>query len=248
MKFSKLLWVLSVIGLNLASSCFAASRPIAMDSRIKTLVYSENEVFRVVIHYGWQTIIEFAENEEVQTISVGNNYAWQITPLDRRLFIKPLEENILTNMTVITNLRSYQFEMQSKASSYARDDELTFVVRFFYPDSADDKIMPEVETAVAAEPIAIEKPFNYNYITSKPNALSPIEVFDDGIGTFFKFNNSSLKASPRFQAKEGKQLMELTPQYRGAYIYVNKIAKEFVISDQKKVIHVFNEDYDEAGK
>ena len=103
-------------------------------------------MFRIVVHYGWQTIVEFAENEEIQTISVGNNYAWQVSPLDRRLFIKPLEENILTNMTVITSLRSYQFEIESKSSSSTRDDELTFVVRFFYPDNSDDKILPQIET------------------------------------------------------------------------------------------------------
>ena len=53
-------------------------QPIAIDSRIKTFIYSENEVFRLVVHYGYQTSIEFAEDEEIQTISAGNNYAWQL--------------------------------------------------------------------------------------------------------------------------------------------------------------------------
>jgi len=245
---NKLSSLLIVLFLGFAIPSFAISQPIAVDSRIKTLVYSENEVFRVVIHYGWQTVIEFAENEEVQTISVGNNYAWQITPLDRRLFIKPLEENIFTNMTVITNMRTYQFEIQSKSFSYARDDELALVIRFFYPDSEDDKILPEVEERVATEQIPIEKPFNYNYTMSGPNAVSLLEIFDDGIGTFFKFDGGSSKAMPRFQVKDGEKLMELTPRYRGVYVYVNKVAKEFLVSDKNKTLHVFNEDYDGAVK
>lgn len=224
---------------------FAQSRPISIDSRIKTLVYSENEVFRIVVHYGWQTIIEFAEHEEIQTISVGNNYAWQVSPLDRRLFIKPLEENILTNMTVITNLRSYQFEIESKSASSSRDDELTFVVRFFYPDNSDDKILPQIETQ-QVDSAPVEKPFNYNYTMSKPNKLSPTEVFDDGIGTFFKFEQNAFTDMPKFQAKDKNGTSELIPQHRGLYIYVNKISKEFIISDKKKVVHIFNQEYSDT--
>jgi type IV secretion system protein VirB9 len=73
-----------------ATAALADNKPIAMDSRIKTFIYSENEVFRLVVHYGYQTSIEFADGEEIQTISVGNNYAWQLTPVGRRLFIKAI--------------------------------------------------------------------------------------------------------------------------------------------------------------
>ena len=64
------------------TSAFAMTdtRPIATDSRIKTFVYSENDVFRVVVHHGYQTSVEFAEGEEISMISIGNNYAWQLTP------------------------------------------------------------------------------------------------------------------------------------------------------------------------
>ncbi|MDJ1407606.1 MAG: hypothetical protein MRQ13_04430 [Candidatus Midichloria sp.] len=44
-------------------------KPIATDSRIRTFVYSQNEVFGIVVHYGYQTNIEFADGEEIQTIS-----------------------------------------------------------------------------------------------------------------------------------------------------------------------------------
>ena len=107
--------LICLMSLNYASA--AANRPVAIDSRIKTFIYSENEIFRIVINYGYQTSVEFAEGEEIQTISVGNNFAWQLTPVGRRLFIKPLEENILTNMTILTNKRVYQFEVQSKSQS-----------------------------------------------------------------------------------------------------------------------------------
>lgn len=111
-----------------------AELPITTDNRIKTYVYNENEVFLLLIHYGYQSSIEFGLGEEVETISVGDTYSWKITPVGRRLFIKPLEENVHTNMTILTNKRTYQFDIMSKMPDENLDKELVYVVRFFYPD------------------------------------------------------------------------------------------------------------------
>jgi type IV secretion system protein VirB9 len=115
-------------------SC-ATDTPIATDRRIQTYVYSENEVFKLVIHYGYQTSIEFATGEQVKTISMGDNFAWKITPSGSRIFVKPLQENVHTNMTIITNMRTYHFDLFSKAATDLDDNELVYVLRFFYPVS-----------------------------------------------------------------------------------------------------------------
>ena len=120
---------------------FALDAPITTDRRIQTYVYSENEIFKLVIHYGYQTSIEFAQGEQVKTISMGDNFSWKITPSGRRLFVKPLQENIHTNMTIITNKRTYQFDLFAKAATDLDDNELVYVLRFFYPiaDSQDNE-------------------------------------------------------------------------------------------------------------
>jgi type IV secretion system protein VirB9 len=222
---------------NFASA--APQKPVAIDSRIKTFIYSENEIFRVVINFGYQTSIEFAEGEEIQTISVGNNFAWQLTPVGRRLFIKPLEENILTNMTILTNKRVYQFEVQSKSQSYTVDEELAYVIRFFYNDEDIDNKKPEV-IAHEAEPIPVIKPFNFNYSLSGPDCIAPVKVFDDGINTFFKFD-SKLHYVPKILVRTDTCYMELKPKKRADYIVINTIAKEFKIEDGKDTVFVFNE-------
>lgn len=123
--------------LNLNFNSAIAATPITTDNRIKTYVYNENEVYNLLIHYGYQSNIEFGIGEEVETISVGDSYAWKINPIGRRLFIKPMEENIHTNMTVITNKRTYQFDIMSRAADDKIDKELVYVVKFFYPDKND---------------------------------------------------------------------------------------------------------------
>lgn len=123
-----------ILILNFAFSSSLARVPITSDSRIKTLVYSNNEIFRIVAHYGYQTSIEFSANEQIETISVGQPHSWKITPLNNRLFIKALEGSAHTNMTLITNRRTYFFELESKDPDDMIDEELAYVVRFFYPD------------------------------------------------------------------------------------------------------------------
>ena len=80
--------------------CFAAfqpasalekPRPLAIDSRIQTILYGPNQVFSFLGHYGYQSIIEFAEDEEVLTISLGDSVPWQVQPVGFRIFIKPVE-------------------------------------------------------------------------------------------------------------------------------------------------------------
>lgn len=111
------------------------AQPIVTDSRIKTFVYNENEVFNVTTHYGYQANVEFGTKEEIETVSVGDRVAWQIVPAGRRLFIRAMEENAHTNMTIITSKRAYQFDLRSSASDAVYgSEELTYVVRFFYPE------------------------------------------------------------------------------------------------------------------
>jgi len=111
-----------------------AVEPIITDSRIKTFVYNENDVFTLTTHYGYQSNIEFAKNERIETVSLGDRVAWQIVPAGRRLFVRPQEENVTTNMTVITNKRAYQFDLRAEAGQLKPNAQLAYVVRFYYPE------------------------------------------------------------------------------------------------------------------
>lgn len=108
--------------------------PLTTDSRIKTYIYSPNEVFLLVLHYGFQSHIEFSKGEVIDTITLGDTYAWKIVPIDNRLFIRPMEKNIRTNMTIITNKNTYQFDLVAKELEDGEEKDLVYLVRFYYPD------------------------------------------------------------------------------------------------------------------
>lgn len=110
------------------------------DGRIKLLMYDESDVYTITTRYGYQTNIVFGPQEEIDTISVGDRSMWQIIPSGNRIFIRPMEENVTTNMTVITNKHSYQFDLKSIAAA-AKGGNI-YVAKFIY-----DSIMPKDQYA-----------------------------------------------------------------------------------------------------
>ena len=86
---------------------------ITRDNRIHTYIYNPNEVYLLKLHFGFQSHIEFAKNEEVQNVILGDTYGWKMDRIGNKLFIKPLEKYIRTNMTIITNKRTYEFDISS---------------------------------------------------------------------------------------------------------------------------------------
>jgi type IV secretion system protein VirB9 len=135
MRIQNIFLKLIIGALLLGAHISYADEPITTDNRVKTYVYNENEVYPLVMFYGYQTSIEFAKGEELSTISIGDTYAWSVNPVGNRIFIKPLEENMHTNMTILTNKRAYQFDLFSKKADGNFDKELVYVMRFYYPDS-----------------------------------------------------------------------------------------------------------------
>jgi type IV secretion system protein VirB9 len=122
-----------IILLTAISSPLFAQTPITTDSRIRTLVYNPNEVYELKFFYNYQSFIEFSGDEEIEMISIGEAFAWRLTPAGKRLFIRPLEIAAHTNMTIITNKRTYHFDIRSDEYSGKADEDLVYTIRFFYP-------------------------------------------------------------------------------------------------------------------
>lgn len=151
----------------LGAACMAAplhaDEPDSLpaDRRIRLLEYDANDIYTITTRTGYQTNIEFNPREEIETISVGDRSYWQIIPSGNRLFIRPLQDDVSTNMTVITSRHSYQFDL---ASTGDKSRSITYVARFTY---ADDRAVPLQ---------ALADPFNYsahNAAMMNPPATAP---------------------------------------------------------------------------
>ena len=120
----------------------------ATDTRIRTEAYSPNQIVRIVGKAGIQSTIEFGDDERIENVAVGDSAAWQITPNHRAslLFVKPLTAHSRTNMTVVTDRRTYMFDL------VAGDKGTTplYAMKFSYPnEKAAEPVKPVQQVAVA---------------------------------------------------------------------------------------------------
>lgn len=226
--------------------------PVATDSRIKTFVYSENDVFNLVAHYGYQSNIEFPANETIETISIGNKVGWQVVTAGRRLFIRPTLSSARTNMTVITSKRAYQFDITAVPAVYSPEEELAYVVRFYYPDDKKNRVQPapysdeafrQESSAPAAAPMAAMVDTgaeNYNYTYVGDESIAPQKVYDDGRSSYFKLPANSVE--PSFAVVNAdKSESPLQASQRGEYWVVDSVASQVVIRQGGASVSVYNE-------
>lgn len=245
-------------------------RGIGNEQRIKIINYKPNAVFRFVGHYTYQSIIEFSLDEEVQTISMGTPTPWQIIPAGNRIFLKPIDDDATTNMTVLTNKRMYFFEMVAAEADSIEDGNISFIVKFVYPDDGvqsmiQNKSVTSVSSIVPDKILNFNlsadtsqddltnylsnvSKYNFNYRMSGPfSEIEPLQVFDDGEFTYFKFRNVNAEI-PAIFLVYGDQSEGLV-NYRvvGDYVVVERVAAKFTLRHGSAVICVFNEVYNTSA-
>ena len=224
----KLVFVLLIF----ASLPLMAASPIATDTRVRTYVYGESEVFKVVSQYGFQSSIEFGAGEEILTLSVGDAASWRVTPANNRLFVQALRENALTNMTVVTNKYTYNFDLSSQVD---KPEDLTYLVRFYYPAKDFDN-----ENAL----LFGDGKYNFNYsliVTDESDAdITPVKVFDDGKSTYFQFPTENKGVPNFFMNVDGK---EIPVNYRdeGAFVVVGRVAPKFTLRRGSSNVCIVND-------
>lgn len=228
-----------------ASSAWALqeSRPIATDKRIRTARYTPNEVYDFIGHYGFQSLIEFSKEEEILNVSVGDSIAWQVVPVGNKLFIKPVEQDAMTNMTVVTNRGLYHFELHAEETENIRDKDMIFVLRFVYPEDQGAGVSNYVNAADIPDLTDPEvlRGLNFNYSVAGPEIQAPIRVFDDGNFTYFQFRDQNSEIPAFFYVDPDGSEGILNFRTHGDYIVVERVAPVFTLRNGSFVLCVFNE-------
>ncbi|MEM7781010.1 MAG: TrbG/VirB9 family P-type conjugative transfer protein [Pseudomonadota bacterium] len=166
----------------------------APDPRLVTEVFDEAQVYTITGKVRVQTTIKFAPDEAIQNVAIGDSNAWQVQPNQAQsiLFVKPLETNARTNMTVVTNRRTYLFDLVASS----RNAPL-YVLQFRYPDLEAAAQEAALAAAAAAEaeaenelaqapaqddPYAIDDPalLNFAWAGAGDSKLLPSRAYDNG--------------------------------------------------------------------
>ncbi len=241
-------YILNILVMVVAMACATAShavqrpQPLSTDARIKTVLYNQNDIYKYVGHYGYQSVIEFSPDEEIMTVSIGDSIAWQLQPTGSRLFIKPVEQDALTNMTVITTHHTYHFELHANEPGDISDSELTFVLRFVYGDDAAQVVNLRGQDPVPdlTDP-EVRGELNFNYAIVGPELVAPIRIFDDGEFTFFEFRDKNAEVPAFFYVDPLGNESILNYRTVDDYIVVERVAARYTLRNGPYVLCVYNE-------
>lgn len=205
------------------------------DPRIFEVLYDPSEVVELHGVLGYQLSLEFDPGERIENVAIGDSLGWQVTPNRKAnlLFIKPMSLRPDTNMTVITNLRRYNFELSVKAKAPARS--IPFSVRFTYPAPVFAVVEPP-----PPPPPPIDRNHAYSYQGSDKNL--PDRMFDDGMATYFTFRSQE-DLPAIFAVEPDGQESVVNSHMKDGYIIIDRIARGFVLRRGSEVTKVFNDGY-----
>jgi len=239
------LFLIAIITMSLASNVYAIRepRPTSMDTRIRVMTYNPNDVFKYIGYYGYQGNIQLEDGETIETISMGDTVSWQIVPSGSRIFLKPIEQDATTNMTLITNKRIYFFELHAKEAKNINDPGLVFAVKFLYPGSSNNIVNFSQNAPVVPDLSnkANKAKYNFKYTISGSEVIAPVQIFDDGTFTYFQFKLPTSPVPGFFQTDKDGTESVVNYQVVGNYIAVEMVASQFTLRYGNEITCVFNE-------
>ncbi|MEP7453357.1 P-type conjugative transfer protein VirB9 [Phyllobacterium sp. SB3] len=255
--------VVSALILGLCSTGLALEVPrgASQDSRVRFVDYQPYNITRIVATLRSSVQVEFATGEEIAHVALGNSVAWEVAPAGNILFLKPRENQPVTNISVVTtrrdgSTRSYQMELTVRNGTVEAGQNTYFYVKYRYP--ADEAERRRLEAAVrrqasdagkADEVLALHEAFgprNWRYSVQGTATLEPQAVYDNGKITTFAFAGNRDMPAIYMENSDGTE--SLVPKTTdGNLVLVHAISRKFILRMGGEVLCVFNEAYDRLG-
>jgi type IV secretion system protein VirB9 len=185
-------------------------QPGAGDPRIQTVQYDPAQIIHLSVAPGLQTMVELAPGENIQTIGVGDSAAWQVSAGKRGdfFFIKNMGATALTNMSVVTAARVYNFALTPGSGN---GEISPYHIRVEYP-------APPQEVAVA------DSSPTFEYRLSGAKAIRPSDVYQEGGRTIVQWaDDAALPAI--FSIENGDESLVNGEMQDGRFVIVGTPAK-----------------------
>ncbi len=139
--------------------------------------YTPGQIVQLRSAPGYQLMVELSPDEQVQSIALGDSSSWQVNASKEgdRLFLKATQAGPATNLTVVTSVRVYNFDLQALSSA---SPDMPYTVEFRYPaPTAFGPGGEYVDVSAAARRLS-------KYRMSGDRQLRPTSVSDDGKHTY----------------------------------------------------------------
>ncbi len=208
--------------------------------------YNDNSVYEIYATPNFLTTLQLNHDEKVTFLAGGDTENWQIEETNGGkknntfIFIKPLEEDLKTNVVITTNKRIYNLRINSTLSEY------NSLVKWNYPEDSLMIAKFNDENTQLSTTNAEDINLNY-YIGSKDYYFAPKNVYDDGNKTYFIMKENIQELPILFAKGDDNQYSQVTfrVEKKGTDVLytVDRTASRFKFQIGKKSVIVVNRNY-----
>lgn len=229
----------------LALALFSTPSLAASDPRLKSIHYEADKVVSVQGRLGYQSMIEFGNGEQIENVAVGDSSAWQVTPNKRAnlLFLKPLFGKAKTNMTVVTDQRTYMFDL-----SVASTGSALYNLRFTYGARPPVQSQPQsrrvsypslLANGAPGSPVVTHPKVNYDWKRKGKKDLLPTRTYDDGRAVYLQWKAGVPMPAIYARDEAGRESLVNYRQV-GAFIVIDQVPHALVMRLGKKAGYLIN--------
>jgi type IV secretion system protein VirB9 len=218
----------------------------SQEHRIKSLLFVPDQVIRLRAWVGYHIDLEFEPGESFRTLGGGDLAGLTYGAFENHLVLKPRAPTVRTNLTVITNKRTYVIDYAVLAGRPdPMNDELVYSLRFNYPPLLTPAPDEQVAGKLASDPVARFQNHGYWYCGSP--ALQPVAASDDGVHTRLRFAPSAEIPAIFAKADDGTESL-LNYSVEDQDIVIHRLARHFILRRGQLVGCITNKGFIGAGE
>ncbi|MDG6896372.1 TrbG/VirB9 family P-type conjugative transfer protein [Volucribacter amazonae] len=189
------------------------------DYRVKNVIYNPDNITRINVSSGITTLIQFSPSEYITETeggaAIGDPLAWKVNIRGNNVWIRPAAEEPDTNLTIVTNKRTYLFNLVSVSNR----NKASWSVRFSYPEPKKEIINPWAKPCSGGT-------YNYRYFAKGDKNLFPIEVWDNGIFTCMAIKPGTDMPVVFKKLPDGKEGL-VNSHIENGYIVIHEVNPEY---------------------
>jgi type IV secretion system protein VirB9 len=223
-------WCVCCLAATLVRAQQSLQGALRPDPRIRVVPYRADAVYRLRGYVGYEIDITFAPQERFVGVGVGDSKGITFASEANHLFLKPRAAEVATNLTVLTNRRTYLFDYEAEPRPPDPSGaDVIYALRFEYPAvpvRAASRERRQVETNLAAAQSA--RPRNYDYWYCGDPSLKPAAAWDDGVRTTLVFGaHTELPAVFALNEDGSESLVNF--DVRGGRVVIQRVARRLIV-------------------
>lgn len=235
-----------LVTIGLAAMCVsggvAAEEP-GFDQRIRYVRYDADEVVSLDTAVGVAVHIVLEKGEKYVAHAFGDGKAWDFRVKEQHCFLKATAPQAEGNLTIVTDRRSYHFALKLASGGTPP----TYEVVFEYPSSRAQRAKEdELAEAWGKAPAKV----NLQYSMSGDLDIAPVNAWDNGEFTYFKFPGQRDIPAIYMVDVDGAESI-VNRHSTGAandLVVVHKVAARWVLRLGARALAVWNDAYEPFGR